>query len=241
MNYFFITGTSRGIGKAIAEQLLADENNFVFGIARTNTISHERFSFHALDLSDNAAVSGWEFPVLKDAGKICLVNNAGIIGSVKHAGKMQADEIASAFHVNLIAPAILTNTFLKNYENFTGKQVIINVSSGAGKNPIDGWSVYCATKAGLDMYTKTIVEELKIDGKRHIYVFAVAPGIVDTSMQDQIRSGSSENFSRIDQFIAYKNTDQLAAPGLVAGKFLAILELPEKFKDVLFSVKDIQS
>lgn len=239
MNYYFITGTSRGIGKAIAEQLLLDANNYVFGLSRTNTILHERFAFHELDLSDNASVCKWEFPALKDAEKICLVNNAGAIGAVKHAGNMKADDITSAFHVNLVAPVLLTNSFLKIYETFKGQQVIINVSSGAGKNPIDGWSVYCASKAGLDMYTKTLVEELKTDGKRNIYAFAVAPGIVDTAMQDQIRMADSENFSRIEQFIGYKNTGQLASPGLVAGKFLAILELPEKLKDVLFSVKDI--
>jgi benzil reductase ((S)-benzoin forming) len=113
------------------------------------------------------------------------------------------------------------------------------VSSGAGKNPVDGWSVYCATKAGIDMYTRTLAEELKIDGKKHIFAFAVAPGIVDTAMQDQIRTASSGDFSRVSAFIEYKNTDQLAHPDFVARKYLTILELPEKFKDVVFPVKDI--
>lgn len=239
MNYYFITGTSRGIGKSIAQQLLLDPNNKVFGFSRTNTISHERFSFHEMDLSDKAAVSKWEFPALGDADKICLVNNAGAIGAVKHAGKMEAGEIAAAFNVNLTSPVIFTNAFLKTYSTLPVQQVIVNVSSGAGKNPVDGWSVYCATKAGLDMYTRTLAEELKIDGKKNIFVFAVAPGIVDTAMQDQIRTAESGNFSRISTFIDYKNTGQLAHPDLVAGKYLSILGLPEKFKDVVFSVKDI--
>lgn len=239
MNYYFITGTSRGIGKAIAQQLLLDPNNKVFGFSRTNTISHERFSFHEMDLSNEAQVKKWEFPVLADADKICLVNNAGAIGAVKHAGKMDAAEITAAFNVNLVSSVILTNAFLESYGSFPAKQVIINVSSGAGKNPIDGWSVYCATKAGLDMYTRTIAEELKIDGKKHIFAFAVAPGIVDTAMQDQIRTANSADFSRISDFIEYKNTDQLAHPDFVARKYLTILELPEKFKDVVFPVKDI--
>jgi benzil reductase ((S)-benzoin forming) len=166
MNYYFITGTSRGIGKAIAQQLLLDPQNYVFGLSRTNTIEHERFSFHEIDLSEEEQVSKWEFPVLKDADKICLVNNAGAIGSVKHAGKMEMADMTRAFYVNLVAPTIFCNSFLKTYSAFSAQQIIINVSSGAGKNPIDGWSVYCATKAGLDMYTKTLAEELKIDGKK---------------------------------------------------------------------------
>src|ERR1041385_6654752 len=194
MNYYFITGTSRGIGKAIAEQLLLNPENHVNGFSRTNTISHERFSFHAMDLSDVNAVSKYEFPDLKDAGKICLVNNAGAIGAVKHIGGMDAKEIASTYQLNLVSPSIFTNSFLKKYASLPVEQVIINISSGAGKNPIDGWSVYCATKAGLDKFTRTLAEELKIDGKKHIHAFAVAPGVVDTAMQDQIRTAVPSDF-----------------------------------------------
>ncbi|MCX6310685.1 MAG: SDR family NAD(P)-dependent oxidoreductase [Bacteroidetes bacterium] len=239
MNYFFITGTSRGIGNAIATQLLANPKNQVTGLSRTNSISHERFSFVEMDLSDETSVKNWNFPELKNAEKICLVNNAGIIGAIYHAGKLEADDIAKAYQVNLVAPTVLTNSFLKKYSSISVKQIIINVSSGAGKNPIDGWSVYCATKAGLDMFTRTLAEELKIADKKHIYAFAVAPGVVDTSMQEEIRKSSSNDFSRIQTFIDYKNSHQLANPILIAEKYLSILELPEQFKDVIFSVKDI--
>jgi benzil reductase ((S)-benzoin forming) len=239
MNYYFITGTSRGIGKAIAEQLLQDPENHVTGFSRTNTISQERFSFHALDLSDVNAVAKYEFPELKDAGKICLVNNAGAIGTVKHAGGLETQDIISTYNANLVSPSVLTNNFLKKYASLPVEQVIINVSSGAGKNPIDGWSIYCATKAGLDMFTRTLAEELKIDGKKNIHAFAVAPGVVDTAMQDQIRTAGPSDFSRIQTFITYKNEQQLVQPSLVAAKYLTILGLPEKFKDVVFSVKDI--
>jgi benzil reductase ((S)-benzoin forming) len=152
---------------------------------------------------------------------------------------MEMVDMTRAFYVNLVAPTILCNSFLKTYSIIPVQQIIINVSSGAGKNPIDGWSVYCATKAGLDMYTRTLAEELKIDGKKNIFAFAVAPGVVDTAMQDQIRTASPEDFSRIQSFIGYKNEDQLAHPDFVASKYLAILGLPEKYKDVVFSVKDI--
>jgi benzil reductase ((S)-benzoin forming) len=238
MNYYFITGTSRGIGKSIAQQLLADPKNKVYGFSRFNSISHERFSFLQMDLSDALAVGKWDFPVLADAEKICLVNNAGAIGAVKRVGNLAANDITGAFNVNLVSAVLLANSFLKAYSASLATQVIINVSSGAGKNPIDGWSVYCASKAGIDMFTKTLAQELKIDGKKHIHVFAVAPGVVDTAMQDQIRTAAKEDFSRINDFTGYKEQGQLADPELVAAKYLAILELPEKFTDVIFSVKD---
>ncbi len=239
MNYFFITGTSRGIGKAIATKLLADPKNHVWGLSRTNSISHERFSFVEMDLSNEAQVENWNFPELKNVEKICLVNNAGMIGTVHYAGNLEASEISKTYQVNLVAPTVLTNSFLKKYSASSIKQIIINVSSGAGKNPIDGWSVYCATKAGLDMFTRTLAEELKIAAKKHIFAFAVAPGVVDTEMQEQIRNSSTNDFSRIQTFIDYKKSGNLAQPDLVAEKYLSILELPEQFKDVVFSVKDI--
>ncbi len=239
MNHFFITGTSRGIGKAIAEQLLLDPNNFVTGLSRTSCIVHERYTHVEIDLAEIGKVSRFNFPVLEQAKKIALINNAGVIGKVHYAGRMEDDSILRAYNLNLVAPTILTNSFLESYFSNPAKQVIINVSSGAGKNAIDGWSVYCATKAGLDMFTKTVAEEMKISGRKNVFIFAVAPGVVDTAMQDEIRTAAAADFSQIQRFVEYKKSDQLAHPDLVAAKYLAILGLPEKFADVVFSVKDI--
>lgn len=239
MNYYFITGTSRGIGKSIAEKLLEQENNHVIGIARTSSIEHDRYEHYEIDLADEKQVNDWKFPLLFHAKKIVLINNAGIVGAVKYAGRMEDESITSAYHVNLVAPTILSNKFLQTYHDHLAQQVILNISSGAGKNPIDGWSVYCATKAGLDMFSLVVAEELKLSGRVNTHIFSVAPGVVDTAMQDTIRNSNAMDFSQVQRFVAYKKSDQLASPDLVAAKYLSILELPEKFKDVIFSVKDI--
>jgi benzil reductase ((S)-benzoin forming) len=239
MNYFFITGTSGGIGKSIATLLLADPHNFVIGFARNCSIEHERYTHIKIDLSDDEQVKEWTFPELKNATKIALVNNAGTLGTIRYVGNLDAAEIVQTFQLNLISPTILTNSFLKKYISNTVTQIIINVSSGAGKNPIDGWSVYCATKAGVDLFTKTIAEELKILNRKNIFVFSVAPGVVDTQMQSQIRLANKDDFSRVKTFVDYKNLAYLEQPDNVASKYLGILAHPEKFKEVVFSVKDI--
>lgn len=240
MNHYFITGTSRGIGKSLAVLLLKNPENQVTGLSRTCAISHERYTHIDIDLADLKQVNAWKFPELNNPGKIVLVNNAGAVGTVRYAGRMEEASIERVYNLNLITPTLLTNAFLRAYDSYECEQVILNVSSGAGKNPIDGWSVYCATKAGLDHFSRTVDAEIKHRQKKNVHLFSVAPGIVDTAMQEEIRSASILEFSRLQQFVDYKISDQLAHPDLIARKYLAILDLPKKFGEVVFSVKDVE-
>jgi len=239
VEYYFITGTSRGIGRALAEEILLKNSVSVTGIARTNTLSATNFRFVPMDLSDIDLVDAFEFPACSDATKIVLVNNAGALGAVKRVGQQRGMEMTEVFNLNLTSVTLLINKFLATFAKKNVPLVIMNISSGAGKNPIDGWAAYCASKAGLDMFSRVVAEELAISGKKHIRIFSVAPGVVDTGMQDQIRASSEADFSRIQQFIEYKSTGQLADPRLIARKLLGILGLPEKYDETVFSAKDI--
>lgn len=240
MEYYFITGTSRGIGEALAQTILGRKESAVTGIARHNSFAAEDFHFVELDLSDVPAVTAFQFPECKDATKMALVNNAGALGDVDYTGELNDSVYPQVLNVNLITPAILTNKFLAAYSAKKIPLVIINISSGAGKNPVDGWGAYCASKAGLDMFSQVVAEELAISGKKHIRIFAVAPGVVDTAMQTKIRTVKSENFSRIQDFINYKTSGQLADPHLIARKLLSILDSPEKFAETVFSAREIR-
>lgn len=238
--YYFITGTSRGIGKALAEQLLESEDCCITGIGRTCTITHSRYSHITMDLSDISEVNDFRFPEIEQASEIILINNSGTTGAVRYSGRSSSEEIAQAFNVNLLSVAVMINAFLATYSNRNIPLRILNISSGAAKNPIDGWSSYCASKAGLDMLSRTIAEELKISKMDHVRIFSIAPGIVDTAMQDEIRQSNVRDFSRIQQFVEYKNTDQLASPVLTARLLLSILESPEKYTETVFSVRDLK-
>jgi benzil reductase ((S)-benzoin forming) len=242
MNYYYITGTSSGIGKELALQLLQNPTNKVTGISRNNNISHPNFSFHQLDLSDVNAVCSFQFQTHSDALKICLINNAGILGEVKHVGRVKAIAIAQNYQVNLVAPSILINTFIGFYNSSSAQKLILNVSSGAGKSPVDGWSAYCASKAAIDMYSRVVAEEQKINGSaKNFKIFSVAPGKVDTEMQAEIRKLEKEDFSNVQNFIDFKNENQLLAPKLVAQKYIKLLEQAEKAEGSVFSLKEIDS
>lgn len=237
MNYFYITGTSRGIGKAIAEELLNSEGNFVFGISRSETIKHKNYKHFNIDFSELNKVKGFHFEEHSDANKIVLISNAGRIREIKRVGDMTEDIIIEDYNINLIAPSLLSNKFVNRFKDSSAEKTIINISSGAGKSPIEAWSVYCASKAGLDMFSKVITEEQKIKDLG-FKVFSISPGVVDTKMQESIRNSDQNDFSRKKDFINYQQSGQLSDPNLVAKKILHILAIRNKLNEPILSVRD---
>ncbi len=238
MNCFFITGTSAGLGKALAELLLEDKNNFVYGFARNCNIKNVNYRHTTLDLNDLNAIKLFSFPKLKNATKIILINNAGVVGNINHIGKVDNNEIIKTYHVNLIAPTILINLFVKTYVKNTAEKLIINISSGAGRTPIDGWGVYCASKAGLDMFSQVLNEEFNID-KANFKILSLAPGIIDTKMQVEIRKSDKTAFSTINKFIKYKKEGNLTQPKQTAHQLLQFIKNPALAENILCSVRDL--
>jgi benzil reductase ((S)-benzoin forming) len=239
MNYFYITGTSRGIGKAIATELLKSKNNFVYGISRNSLIEHDQYKHITLDLNDLDKVKQFRFDQPENAEKIVLVNNAGVLGHVTQVGNLENDKIIQSYNINLISPALLTNNFIHTYKDSAAEKMIINVSSGAARHTISSWSTYCSTKAGLEMYTRVIMEEQKEMKGKPVRVFSIAPGVVDTEMQDEIREVEPENFSELDRFIQLKKEGQLEDPQIVARYYADVINNPDKYKDPLMDLRDL--
>ncbi len=229
MNFVYITGTGSGIGKALAEHLLETGKYKVIGISRHQRIEHPHYLHIALDLSKPRLFRKFRFEHIAKARKIALVNNAAMLGEVKHVGKLKPHSIVAGYHLNLVAPAFLSNEFLRSYRAHEAEKLIINISSGAAFTPIESWSVYCSSKAGLEMFTAVLEEELQIEGISDTRVFSVSPGVVDTPMQARIREADPSDFHLIDQFKKYREEGLLARPEAVADRLRHIIEFPEKY------------
>ena len=240
MNYFFVTGSSRGLGKSLAAILLEDQNNFVYGLARSSSIQHKNYSHISFDLNDLDAVQAYDFPTLKDADKITLVNNAAVVGDIKHLGNINSSKLISAYNINLVSPAILINSFIKAYRAHKSEKLIVNISSGAGRTPIDGWSIYCSTKSGLDMLSRVLKEEAQID-QSPFTVLSLAPGIIDTEMQLAIRKSDQTHFSAIENFINYKENGELSSPTDTAKQVMKFINHPTIAANVLCSIRELNS
>lgn len=239
MRYVFITGASRGLGKAIATAFLRDLNCRVFGLSKSIIPSVSRLTQIQIDLSDQQEMASWVFPQLPDADELILINNAGSLDPIRYSGTFENDAIIRLLQLNLTTPILLTNSFLRTYADSSARQCIVNISSGAGKYPVDGWSAYCASKAGLDLFTHTVHKELKLSGKTNTFIFSIAPGIVDTAMQRSIRNCEKQHFSRVEEFKTYHNSGKLISPEIVANNYLRIFDNPERYTDPVFSIQDI--
>ena len=217
-----VTGHTRGLGAALAAQLEADGWD-VLGVARSGG---ER-----VDLGDPAALTAWIDggtlrAHLADADEILLINNAGVLGPADVAGAQDPVAVALAVNVNVTAPILLTNAVLRDRPAGVPTRVA-HISSGAGRRPLAGWSVYCATKAAVDHHAVTAAAE-DHDGVR---IVAIRPGVVDTDMQGLIRS--SDGFPARDDFVAMKERGDLLTPEESARRVLAIADGPDFGEKVL--------
>ena len=226
----------------MAEALLQDDNNRVIGVSRTNSIEHPNYRYQPLDFSDIPAVEHnlqKIFLPYKDAQRLVLVNNAGVLGDIGYVGEgMLNERFEFVFDVNVVVPAMLMNTFLQVYQQHPAEKLILNISSGAGKYPIDGWASYCASKAALDMLSLTVQKEQEARGSG-VKVYALAPGVVDTLMQGQIREADSGQFSTVEKFRNYKANNELAQPEEVAQKIIQFMNNTANYTDVIQDVRNM--
>ena len=114
---------------------------------------------------------------------------------------------------------------------------ILNISSGAGRHTINSWADYCASKSALDMFSMVVSEEQKKQNLP-ISIFSVAPGIIDTEMQVEIRSAKIEDFDKVNYFKDLKNQALLSSPKEIALKLLKVIDKPKQIEKVLLDLRD---
>ncbi|OZI58874.1 SDR family oxidoreductase [Bordetella genomosp. 1] len=226
-----LTGASRGLGAALARGLLKPGTRLVTLARRTDPdlaaqaqAAGVELEQWPVDLSDLAAAhaASERLAALPQARRYVLINNAGTVNPVANTAELtDGRAIADAFNLNVTAVMLLTARFLTALREQQADVRIVNISSGAGRNPNAGWGVYCATKAALDMYTRVLNAE---HGARGVRAVALAPGIVDTDMQATIRSSDEASFPALARFQEFKATGKLSAPADVAARILAYLD-----------------
>ena len=229
-----VTGTSTGIGAAIARQLL-QLGWEVAGIARRNPgIEDARYRHLAADLQDaSAAVAAIEsrFGALLGESRwrrIGLVNNAASAAATGPVQRLDAAELVRVYSVNVAMPLWLMG-FVARQSPREAAIRIVNLSSGAAVRAAPGLAAYCSSKAALRMAGMVFGAELEsplrpADSPADLSILSYSPGVVDTEMQLASRSLSAEAFPWGGMFRDFAAQGLLAAPDLPAAEVVAYLE-----------------
>lgn len=189
MRAFAITGVSRGLGAALFT-LLVEGGHRVLAIGRRFTPEQEeaarrepdRIRLCAADLADPPELRT-AFEALWDGAESAhLIQNAAVVEPIGAIGTLARDELVRAVAVNQTAPMLITNDFLAARPEGLPATVLF-ISSGAATRPIQGWALYCATKAGGEMFHLVAAEE-----HPDVRIVNVNPGRMDTGMQVAIRA-----------------------------------------------------
>ena len=234
-----LTGASRGMGLAMAKQLLhADtvllciSRNVNDALAQQATACGAELLQWQADLSDAAPVAqrlGAWLAAREPAelASATLINNAGVISDLTPLRDALPDDLARALRVGLEAPMLLCAAFLGATQSWSQvPRKVLNISSGLGRRAMASSSAYCAAKAGLDHFTRCLALE-----ENHLSngaaVCSLAPGVIDTDMQVQLRGASAAQFPDQDAFAALHEKGQLSSPADAARRLLAYLNRPD--------------
>lgn len=226
MNLYVVTGTTQGLGRALAERIATDPDNELVALARAPDGPIPGGMRFQVDLADAAALARacdrLEQRVRgKHYAKAVLINNAGVIEPVGALADLEGDALERNLAVNLVAPMQLMRRFLAITRACAPIRRIVNISSGAGRRPIAGWSAYCAAKAGLDMASRVAALEAKGRGEA-VEVASLAPGVIDTGMQGTVRGASAQAFPDVERFRALKAEGMLRKAEDVAADILRL-------------------
>lgn len=230
MHLTILTGASRGLGAAMAEQLLKQGHRLLTvsrHAAELWVVQGADLEQWAMDLGDPVpAATRLEAWLRAQAdlspASVTLINNAAVVSPPGPLSTTPDHDLSQAVRVGLEAPLLLSAAFLRATASWTVPRRLLFISSGLGRRAMAGAATYCATKAGLDHLARALAleEATQAHGAK---VVSLAPGVIDTDMQVQLRSADPALFPERDRFVALQTAGQLDSPAQAATKVLAYL------------------
>ena len=246
---YILTGASRGMGLAMAEQLLDPKHQLLCMARHLN----EALADHAksvkspleqwaqdLEHSIEAAARLSQWLCGQDPHNFSgatLINNAGVIPRIAPLSASDPADLAQTLRVGLESPLLLSNAFLKATQDWHVPRQVLNISSGLGRRAMASQSAYCAAKAGMDHFTRC----LALDEARNpqgAKVCSLAPGVIDTDMQVQLRGADIAEFPDKNNFFNLKLKNQLTSPAEAAKQVLGYLARPDFGANPVADVRD---
>lgn len=220
-----ITGASSGLGLAIARSVPFCAR--VVDISRSGPPEDSGIEHLEADLADPAS---WPELAVRieavtkeaDPRRMMLIHAAGTLSPIGFAGEVDSEAYTANVLLNSAAGQVLGHVFLALAADREGERTLVMISSGAASSTNPGWSAYGAGKAALDQWVRNVGSEQERRGG--VVVAAIAPGVIDTAMQEQIRATSSDDFPGVERFQRLHAEGDLVDPEVAARRFWEAVE-----------------
>jgi NAD(P)-dependent dehydrogenase (short-subunit alcohol dehydrogenase family) len=244
-----LTGASRGMGRAIAQALLAPGQRLLCIARRPDPRLDEEARAAgaelvqwAQNLADAPAAAQRLGEWLQQErhtswARATLINNAALLPEPGTLETQSPATLSAALRVGLEAPMLLSATFLRETASWNAERKILNISSGLGRRAMAGSANYCAVKAGLDHLSRALAleQQAQANGAK---IVSLAPGVIDTDMQVQLRGADPARFSEQQRFEQLKTQGLLDTPQQAAAKIVAYLQRADFGQTVVADIRD---
>ena len=221
MDMYIITGGSKGLGASFVKNLESTDA-LVIALSRTKPPGrcvHKSVDLAQPELLDEVMTSVFKETDLSGVSSVTLINNAGTLPPIGPVQDLDQRGIKFNTTVNFMAPIVLTSLFIREFQEFPGAKRVVNVSSGAAMTAYEGWSLYCASKAGLEQFTRCVAKEQE-RSNADVLIINFNPGVMDTDMQATIRGTSEQQFPARQRFVDLHKNQILMDPDIVASCLL---------------------
>jgi len=199
-----VTGTNKGLGKALVDVLLENEDVHLLTFSRSKAVSNSKRTHCVINMGktvDFERKVPWDLLPIIDS--VIFINNAATIVPIEKTVYLSKAQIDLAYTLNVFSPLAIIKELVRRYRLVH----VIHVGTGAANNPIAHLGIYCATKGAVEMHLKVMHQE------EDILLDVVDPGVIDTEMQQVVRSSI---FPSQKYFMELYNQEKLRSPNQVA-------------------------
>ncbi len=240
MRLLILTGGSRGIGLAIADELSA-RGCTVIEFSRTAPHPYSVATDFAAPATAHRAVEAALASVEQtQLEELFVVSNAATLEPIGPSAYQPPELVLSNLSVNLVSPVLFISAVVARFQAVPCRKVIANISAGGARQGVYGWSLYCAAKMGMENFVQSLAIEQQAQPHPFIPV-NIDPGVVDTQMHLVAGSASPDDFPAAPRFATRRAQGQLTPPNRAGTAIAQLLFSPTLTPGSTYDARDIEA